>query len=92
MTISDAESTACCPPLLAAPLSEDEATDLADILKALADPARLRLVSLIAAATDSEAFAFLARRLRYGNDTARLSADMSRHSASVRELSAHLLT
>ena len=43
-------------------------------------------------ATDSEAFAFLARRLRYGNDTSRLSADMNQHAASVRELSARLLT
>jgi ArsR family transcriptional regulator len=48
---------ACCPPLLAAPLSEDEASSLADLLKALADPARLRLVSLVAAAPEGEACA-----------------------------------
>ena len=48
---------ACCPPLLSAPLAEDDATELANLLKALADPARLRLVSLIAAAPDGEACA-----------------------------------
>jgi ArsR family transcriptional regulator len=40
----------CCAPLSEAPLAEAEATDLARILKALADPVRLRLVSVIAAA------------------------------------------
>ncbi|MFQ5558426.1 MAG: metalloregulator ArsR/SmtB family transcription factor [Acidimicrobiales bacterium] len=47
----------CCPPLLAAPLDEAEAEELATVLKALADPARLRLVSLIASAADGEACA-----------------------------------
>ena len=41
---------ACCAPLLAAPLAEDEANELAGAFKALADPVRLRLLSLIAAA------------------------------------------
>lgn len=40
--------TACCEPVFAAPLSEVEATDLAGAFKVLADPARLRLFSLIA--------------------------------------------
>ena len=48
---------ACCPPLLAAPLGEADATDLAELLKALADPARLRLISIIAAAPEGEACA-----------------------------------
>ena len=39
----------CCPPLFDMPLSEDEAVELADVLKAMADPARLRLLSIIAA-------------------------------------------
>jgi ArsR family transcriptional regulator len=38
----------CCPPLLEAPLSEDEASQLAAAFKVLADPARLQLVSLLA--------------------------------------------
>jgi ArsR family transcriptional regulator, arsenate/arsenite/antimonite-responsive transcriptional repressor len=45
----------CCSPLLAAPLSEDAAETLAGALQALADPARLRLLSLIAACPGSEA-------------------------------------
>ncbi|HET6792755.1 MAG TPA: ArsR family transcriptional regulator, partial [Actinomycetota bacterium] len=46
---------ACCTPLLSSPLSEDAAATLATALQALADPARLRLLSLIAACPDSEA-------------------------------------
>ena len=45
----------CCPPLLFAPLDQDEAELLAGALQALADPARLRLLSLIAACPGSEA-------------------------------------
>jgi ArsR family transcriptional regulator len=41
---------ACCAPLLAAPLDEGDAEELALAFKALADPVRLRLLSLIAAA------------------------------------------
>src|SRR4051794_277423 len=39
----------CCAPLLAAPLRDDEATELARMFAALADPVRLRLLSLVAA-------------------------------------------
>ena len=46
---------ACCAPLLAAPLAEDEAVELAGAFKALADPVRLRLLSLIAAAPEGTA-------------------------------------
>jgi ArsR family transcriptional regulator len=45
----------CCPPLLTAPLAENEATELAAAFKALADPVRLRLLSLIAAAPEGTA-------------------------------------
>lgn len=44
-----------CSPLLVAPLGEDAAETLASALQALADPARLRLLSLIAACPGSEA-------------------------------------
>jgi ArsR family transcriptional regulator len=47
----------CCPSVLAGPLSEAEATELADVLKALADPARLRLLSIIASSPGGEACA-----------------------------------
>ena len=46
---------ACCPPLLTAPLSAVDADELALTFKALADPVRLRLLSLIAAAPDGTA-------------------------------------
>ncbi len=45
----------CCTPVLEAPLSESEAETLATTLRVLADPARLRLVSFIAAQPGREA-------------------------------------
>ncbi|HUP85198.1 MAG TPA: metalloregulator ArsR/SmtB family transcription factor [Acidimicrobiales bacterium] len=47
----------CCAPVLASALSEAEAEDLAAAFKVLADPARLRLLSMIASAPDDEACA-----------------------------------
>jgi ArsR family transcriptional regulator len=44
----------CCPPLTSAVLDEEQAAELAGLLKALADPVRIRLVSLIAAAPGGE--------------------------------------
>jgi ArsR family transcriptional regulator, arsenate/arsenite/antimonite-responsive transcriptional repressor len=49
------EIEACCSPLLAAPLGEADADQLAMSFKALADPVRLRLLSLIAAAPEGTA-------------------------------------
>lgn len=40
----------CCAPLVAAPLSPGQAGDLAKVFKALGDPVRLRLLSLITSA------------------------------------------
>ena len=45
----------CCTPLLREPLTASQAADLAHILKALADPTRLRLVSMVAAHEGGEA-------------------------------------
>jgi ArsR family transcriptional regulator len=45
----------CCAPLLIAPISAPEADELAGAFKALADPVRLRLLSLIANAPDGTA-------------------------------------
>ncbi len=45
----------CCPSVLEAPLDERDAENLAAALRVLADPARLRLVSLIGAQPDGEA-------------------------------------
>jgi ArsR family transcriptional regulator len=45
----------CCTTLLREPLTPNQAGDLAHILKALADPTRLRLVSMVAAHDGGEA-------------------------------------
>jgi ArsR family transcriptional regulator len=45
----------CCAPLLREPITATQAADLARMLKALADPARLRLVSMVAAHEGGEA-------------------------------------
>ncbi|HEX4813133.1 MAG TPA: metalloregulator ArsR/SmtB family transcription factor [Nonomuraea sp.] len=41
--------TGCCAPLVAEPVSEQEAAELARVFKALGDPIRVRLLSLIGA-------------------------------------------
>jgi ArsR family transcriptional regulator len=45
----------CCTSVLEAPLSAGDAETLASTLRVLADPARLRLLSVIAAQPDTEA-------------------------------------
>jgi len=45
----------CCAPLTRVPISAENAESLASSLKALADPARLRLISMISAHADGEA-------------------------------------
>jgi ArsR family transcriptional regulator len=45
----------CCTPLLREPISASHAAGLARVLKALADPVRLQLVSMIAAHDGGEA-------------------------------------
>ena len=50
-----ADADGCCTPLISEPLSAGQAADLAHILKALADPTRLRLVSMVAAHQNGEA-------------------------------------
>jgi ArsR family transcriptional regulator len=49
ITIADDSAVACCSPLSESTLSEEEARDAASIFGALADPVRLRMLSLIAA-------------------------------------------
>jgi ArsR family transcriptional regulator len=50
-----ATTTGCCAPLARQPLNEAEAGDLARVFKALSDPVRLRLLSLIASYAGGEA-------------------------------------
>lgn len=44
----------CCRPVARGVLGEDEAAELAAVFKALADPARLRLLSMVASAAEGE--------------------------------------
>ena len=46
---------ACCSPLARDPLSQDQAVELSHLFKAMADPVRLRLLSLIASHAGGEA-------------------------------------
>jgi ArsR family transcriptional regulator, arsenate/arsenite/antimonite-responsive transcriptional repressor len=46
---------ACCAPLLREPITASQAAELSRLLKALADPTRLQLVSMVAAREDGEA-------------------------------------
>jgi ArsR family transcriptional regulator len=48
--VATLDPVVCCPSVVAAPLSEADAEDLASVFAALADPVRLRLLSLIAEA------------------------------------------
>ncbi|MEV0623456.1 metalloregulator ArsR/SmtB family transcription factor [Nonomuraea sp. NPDC050404] len=45
----------CCAPIAREPLSESDAADLATLLKAVADPVRLRLLSMIGSHPGGEA-------------------------------------
>jgi len=54
MMLSPADSAACCSPLSAGPLSAGQAEQVAPLLKALADPVRLRLISLVASHAGGE--------------------------------------
>ena len=53
----EVESSAapCCEPGLAAPLSRSDADNLAHLLKAVSDPTRLQLLSIIRSSPNSEA-------------------------------------
>ena len=53
--LSPVDTVACCPPLTREPLSARAAEQIAPLLKALSDPARLRLLSLVASHEDGEA-------------------------------------
>jgi ArsR family transcriptional regulator len=46
--VTPADSAACCSPLSAEPLTMEQAEQVAPLLRALADPVRLRLMSLVA--------------------------------------------
>jgi ArsR family transcriptional regulator len=45
----------CCPALLSGPMKKADAVELADLFKAIADPARLRILAFLAAQPRGEA-------------------------------------
>jgi ArsR family transcriptional regulator, arsenate/arsenite/antimonite-responsive transcriptional repressor len=55
LPITDVSAGACCAPLACEPLDAAEAEELASLFKAIADPVRLRLLSLIACHEGGEA-------------------------------------
>jgi ArsR family transcriptional regulator len=55
LELTPVETVACCSPLTKQPLSSEQAGRIAPLLKALADPVRLRLLSLVASHADGEA-------------------------------------
>jgi ArsR family transcriptional regulator len=55
LELTPVEAVACCSPVTSDPLSAEAAERVAPLLKALGDPVRLRLLSLVAAHEDGEA-------------------------------------
>jgi ArsR family transcriptional regulator len=55
LELTPVETVACCAPLSTQPITSDAAERIAPLLKALADPVRLRLLSLVASHEDGEA-------------------------------------
>jgi ArsR family transcriptional regulator len=55
LELTPVQTVACCSPLVSSPLSAESAERISPLLKALADPVRLRLLSLVAAHADGEA-------------------------------------
>jgi ArsR family transcriptional regulator len=55
LELTPVETVACCSPLTSSPLTNEQSERIAPLLKALADPVRLRLLSLVAAHADGEA-------------------------------------
>ncbi len=55
LELTPVETVACCSPLTSSPLTIEQAERIAPLLKAIADPVRLRLLSLVAAHEGREA-------------------------------------
>jgi ArsR family transcriptional regulator, arsenate/arsenite/antimonite-responsive transcriptional repressor len=55
LELTSVQAAACCSPLSREPLSESEADGIVPLLKALGDPVRLRLMSLVASHDGGEA-------------------------------------
>lgn len=54
LTVRDVSGPVCCPDGLTAPMDRETAEQLAKLLKAVADPARLQLLALIKSSANGE--------------------------------------
>lgn len=54
LPVIDVRAPICCAPVSAAPMSDDAALEVALRLKALADPVRIKLVSILLTADEGE--------------------------------------
>jgi len=54
LTVTDVSGPVCCPDGLTAPMDRETAEQLAKLLKAVADPARLQLLALIKSTPSGE--------------------------------------
>jgi ArsR family transcriptional regulator, arsenate/arsenite/antimonite-responsive transcriptional repressor len=55
LNLTPTQAVACCSPLAREPMSEEHAAQVAPLLKALADPVRLRLMSMVLSHEGAEA-------------------------------------
>jgi ArsR family transcriptional regulator len=55
LDLVEVDPTTCCQPLAREPMTREQADQIAPLLKALADPVRLRLLSLVASHDNGEA-------------------------------------
>lgn len=55
LQLTPTETVACCSPMVREPLRADQAEQISTLMKALADPVRLRLISLVLSHADGEA-------------------------------------
>lgn len=70
LPLVDMSAPVCCAPVAAGPLGDEAALEIALRLKALADPARVKLMSLLfSSSTDEENSSDLARAVGLGEST-----------------------
>lgn len=55
LELTPVQAIACCSPLVREPITDEQAEKITPLLKAIADPVRLRLLSLVASHVNGEA-------------------------------------
>jgi ArsR family transcriptional regulator len=69
VSLAELEAVECCAPLAAVALTDQEATATAELFKALADPARVRAVNLLATSDEPVCICDLMEPLRLSQPT-----------------------